>query len=177
MRRANRGTRFVQIYSGSSQETHVKLIHKQDFWAGSTFLVAGLSFALGATRYSLGASARPGPGYFPLGLGVLLALLGAVVLVRAVQERRRGRGEAVGPIAWKPLLIVVASIAIFGAALPRLGLAISLPLLVCMIARAGDEFRWRDALLSSAVLTLGSWAVFILGLGLIIPVWPTFIAG
>jgi hypothetical protein len=153
----------------------VKLIHKQDFWAGSTFLVAGIGFALGATNYSMGSSARPGPGYFPLGLGVLLALLGAAVLLRVVREGRR-EGAAVGRIAWKPLVIVVASIAVFGAALPRLGLALSLPLLVCFIARAGDEFRWRDVLLSSAVLTVGSWAVFIKGLGLIIPLWPTFIA-
>lgn len=153
----------------------MKLIHKQDFWAGSTFLVAGIGFALGATNYSMGSSARPGPGYFPLGLGLLLAVLGAAVLLRVLREGRR-ESEAVGRIAWKPLVIVVASIALFGAALPRLGLALSLPLLVCLIARAGDEFRWRDVLLSSAVLTLGSWAVFIKGLGLIIPLWPVFIA-
>lgn len=152
---------------------NVKLTHKQDFWAGATFLVAGVSFAIGATQYSLGASARPGPGYFPLGLGVLLALLGAAVLMGAV--RSGAKGQAVGRVAWKPLVVVVASIAVFGAALPRLGMAVSLPLLVCMISAAGDEFRWRDVILSSAVLTVGSWAVFIKGLGLIIPVWPVFL--
>ena len=39
---------------------------------------------------------------------------------------------------------------------------------------AGDEFSLRDSLINAAVLTVGSWAVFIWGLNLIIPLWPTF---
>ena len=52
-----------------------------DFWSGVVFLVVGVAFAVGSTEYRMGTSARPGPGYFPLGLGVLLALVGLIVLV------------------------------------------------------------------------------------------------
>jgi hypothetical protein len=38
---------------------------------------------------------------------------------------------------------------------------------------AGDEFHWKDVLINSIVLTAGSWVIFILGLKLTIPVWPT----
>jgi hypothetical protein len=81
-------------------------------------------------------------------------------------------GDPIGAIAWKPLLIIVGAIVVFGFTLPRLGLAISLPLLVTLAAMAGDEFRWRDALINCAVLTVGSWAIFVWGLALVIPVWP-----
>jgi len=52
---------------------------QKDFWAGLMFIVAGIAFAWGATNYSFGQSARPGPGYFPFGLGLLLAVLGGAL--------------------------------------------------------------------------------------------------
>jgi hypothetical protein len=40
---------------------------------------------------------------------------------------------------------------------------------------AGDEFRWKEAILNAVILTAGSWAIFSLGLKLTIPLWPKFI--
>jgi hypothetical protein len=48
------------------------------------FVVVGIAFAWGATVYSFGSSARPGPGYFPFGLGVILAVMGGLVLFKAL---------------------------------------------------------------------------------------------
>ncbi len=154
----------------------MKIKSQKDFWSGLMFIVVGIAFAWGATAYTLGQSAKPGPGYFPLGLGLLLAILGAMVLFKAMTIESEG-GDPVGAFAWKPLIAILSSVLVFGFALPRLGLAVALPLLVVITSLAGDEFHWRDALLSSVALTLGSWAIFILGLKLVIPVWPTFIAG
>ena len=95
-----------------------------------------------------------------------------MVLFKALTIESDG-GDPIGDIAWKPLLIIVAAIIVFGLALPRLGLVITLPILVTMSALAGDEFRWRDAVINSAVLTVGSWFIFVWGLNLVIPVWPT----
>ncbi len=154
----------------------MKIKSQRDFWSGLMFLVAGVTFAWGATEYSFGSSARPGPGYFPFGLGILLALLGGVVLFKALTLESEG-GDPVGAIAWRPLLVIVAAIVVFGLALPRLGLACTLPLLIALSSLAGDQFRWRDVLISSLVLTVGSWALFILGLKLTIPLWPVYITG
>ena len=38
-----------------------------------------------------------------------------------------------------------------------------------------DEYTWRAAIINAVVLTVFSWAIFIKGLGLTIPLWPTFI--
>lgn len=154
----------------------MKIKSQRDFWSGLMFLVVGVMFAWGATDYPFGSSARPGPGYFPFGLGIVLALLGALVLFKALTLESEG-GDPVGTIAWRPLLIIVAAIAVFGAALPRLGLACTLPILITLSALASSEFHWRDVLISSVVLTVGSWALFILGLKLTIPLWPIYITG
>ena len=151
----------------------MKIKSERDFWAGLMFVVTGVSFAWGASHYSFGSSARPGPAYFPFGLGIILAILGGLILFRALTFETED-GEPIGSTAWKPLLIIVASLAAFGWALPHLGLFIALPLLVVSSALAGDEFHWKDAAINAAILTAGSWVIFIWGLKLVIPLWPAF---
>jgi hypothetical protein len=154
----------------------VKIKSEKDFWSGLMFLVAGIGFAWGALNYSFGSSARPGPGYFPFGLGAILAILGAMILFKSLTVETDG-GDRFGAIAWRPLLLIVASVAVFGALVPRLGMFISLPVLVVVASLAGDEFHWGEVLINAAVLTVFSWVIFIWGLGLTIPLWPSIGVG
>jgi hypothetical protein len=73
----------------------VKIKSQRDFWSGLMFIAVGIGFAWGATVYSFGSSARPGPGYFPFGLGILLAVLGAIVLFKALTIEVEG-GDLIG---------------------------------------------------------------------------------
>lgn len=150
----------------------MKIKSERDFWAGMMFLVIGIAFAWGATAYNFGSSARPGPGYFPFGLGVLLALLGALELFKALTIESEG-GDPIGAIAWKPLIVILAAVGVFGVALPRLGLVITLPLLVLISSWASDEFSLKATLINAVVLITMSWLIFVKGLSLTIPVWPT----
>jgi hypothetical protein len=154
----------------------MKIKSQRDFWSGLMFVVVGIAFAWGSTTYSFGSSARPGAGYFPFGLGVLLALLGALVLFKALTIESEG-GDPIGSVAWRPLIILVVSVVVFGLMLPRLGMAITLPVLVILSALAGDEFRWKEAVMNAVLLTVFSWIIFVWGLKLVIPVWPVYITG
>ena len=154
----------------------MKIKSQKDFWSGMMFIVTGVAFAWGSLSYNFGSSARPGPGFFPFGLGVLMAVLGAFVLFEALVIETED-GEPIGPFAFRPLLIVMASVGLFGFTLPLLGMALSLPILIVMVSLAGDEFHWKDAVISVVVLTLGSWFIFLYGLKLVIPLWPKFITG
>ena len=152
----------------------MKIKSQRDFWSGLMFVAVGIGFAWGATNYSFGAAARPGPGYFPFGLGILLAILGAFILFESLVIETED-GEPIGAWGFKPLFIIMFSVGLFGWLLPRLGMALALPILIVMASLAGDEFHWKDAIISIVVLTLGSWLIFIYGLKLVIPLWPTFI--
>lgn len=147
---------------------------EKDFWSGLMFIGVGVGFAVGALEYNFGSSARPGPAYFPFGLGILLALLGGLVLFKAMTFEVEG-GDRIGPWAWRPLLVLMGSVAVFGWALPHLGLLIALPLLVIVSASAGDEFHWRDAIINAIILTGASWFIFVYGLSLTLPLFPSFI--
>ncbi len=152
----------------------MKIKSQKDFWSGLMFIVVGIAFAWGSTYYKMGASARPGPGYFPFGLGVLMTVLGGLVLFKSLTLEVEG-GDPIGAWAWKPLFMITGTVAIFGWTLPHLGMVVSLPILVVVAALAGDEFHWKDALINSVILTIGSWIIFIWGLKLTIPLWPSFL--
>jgi hypothetical protein len=171
----------------------LKIKSERDFWSGMMFLVVGVVFAIGATNYSMGPacpandpcatslwarlsqlSAHPGAGYFPLGLSILVTLLGAVVLFKSLTIESDG-GDPIGKIAWRPLIVIIVAIALFGVMLEPLGLAITVPVLIVIASLAGDEFHWKGVLANAIVLTIGSWAIFIWGLKLTIPLWPTFV--
>jgi hypothetical protein len=154
----------------------MKIKSQRDFVSGLMFMVVGVVFAVGATNYSMGSSAKPGAGYFPLILSVLMAILGAIVLFKSLTIETEG-GDPIGDIAWRPLIVIVASIGVFGLALPRLGMFMTIPLLIVMVSFAGDEFSWKGVIANSIVLTAGSWVIFIWGLNLTIPLKPVFMGG
>jgi hypothetical protein len=64
------------------------------------------------------------------------------------------------------------SLVIFGLTIERLGLVLSIFLLIAVGAVAARDLRVLETLAAAAVLIVLSWAIFILGLGLTIPVWP-----
>ena len=80
---------------------------QKDFFAGLFYTVAGAAFAYGATNYNVGTGARMGPGYFPLLLGILLAIIGAFVMFKSLTVETQD-GEKIGKWAWKPLLFIIA---------------------------------------------------------------------
>lgn len=78
----------------------------KDFWAGLMFVAFGLGFVIIAAGspefldrlvgsrvvpgYQMGSAVRMGPAYFPVVLGGLLVVLGAVVLARAFASHLKG---------------------------------------------------------------------------------------
>src|SRR6187402_1403562 len=87
------------------------------------FTIVGIAFAIGAWTYNVGTGARMGPGYFPLMLGILLALLGLAVIFGALVVETED-GEPIGSIAWKPLGFIIGSNLVFGlllGGLPAIG--------------------------------------------------------
>ena len=125
-----------------------------------------------------------GPGYFPLLLGVILAILGAIVMFKSLVVETPS-GDKIGAWAWKPLSLIIAANLLFGVmigglpsiGLPPMGLIAGIFALTIVASLAGDTFNLKEVLVLSVILSIGSYAAFILLLKLQFPVWPTFIAG
>ncbi len=151
----------------------MQLRNKQDFWSGIMFVALGVGFALGATNYSMGTAARMGPGYFPFWLGVLMALLGAAVALSAI--RPKAEEVEMEKFDWKITGILIGSVVLCGVVFNYLGVYISVFLLVFISSMASHEFSWKVAAIVGIFLVLFVWLAFIKGLGLIFPLWPSFL--
>jgi hypothetical protein len=114
-----------------------------------------------------------GPGYFPRLLSVVLAAIGLFVMAGAMQSA----AEIQRLRAWdlKGLLWVTGSVMLFAVLLYPLGFVISLFVLVMVSSKASPEFTWKGALANAAVLIALCVGVFVYGLGLKFPVWPTLV--
>lgn len=150
----------------------MRIRHQKDFWSGVMFLAAGLAFAGFAQRYDLGTAQRMGPAYFPTVLGGLLAVLGLVIAIRGLA--REERGGKVEPFHFATLAVVLGAVALFALLLRPAGLVAALLVLIGVSAYASHEFRVREAIPLALVLVALVLAVFIWGLGMVVPVWPAF---
>jgi len=162
----------------------MRIKSQADFYSGVMFTAVGGAFAIGATTYSIGDGARMGPGYFPLMLGILLALLGIIILFQALVVETMD-GDKIGKWAWKPLAYVLGANLAFGVllgglpsiGLPAMGMILAIYALTIISSLAGSHFKLRDVLILATVLAIGSYVAFIWALKLQIQVWPTFISG
>ena len=141
----------------------------KDFWSGVMFLCFAAVTLVTASGYSMGRGGRMGPGYFPTLLGAVLGLLGLVLVLRSFAIR----GEAVEKIQWRPLAALVGCVLLFAAMIQPLGLVIALSATTFLASFAGPDWRLREAALLSAGLTIAAVLIFVLGLRLPLPLWPS----
>ena len=91
---------FIDIFS---RRQLVKIKSQKDFFSGLMFMGVGVAFAWGATNYTVGTGARMGPGYFPLMLGIVMTVIGALMTFFALALR--GRETFSTPLAISALIL------------------------------------------------------------------------
>lgn len=142
----------------------------KDFWAGLMFISLGIFAIYFGSRYNLGTAARMGPGYFPRILGILLLVLGAIITVRGLSTH----GDPVPTWKWRPTVVVLGSVVVFGLIVAKIGLAISTVVLILLASAASHEFRPKEAIIAGVLLAALATGVFVIGLHLQLPIWPEF---
>jgi hypothetical protein len=151
----------------------MRIADQTNFAAGALYIAFGAAVAVGSLSYDIGSASRMGPGYFPLGAGIALTMTGLIVLIGAL----RGTGSTSRLSLWplKNIGLILASVAAFAVSLETLGLIVALPLLVGISAWAHPDFSWRTTMISILLQLLLVWVVFVLLLGIRIPLLPTFV--
>ena len=142
--------------------------HPKDFYSGLIFIAFGVAAIVIGSNYALGTAARMGPGYFPRILGIMLIVLGAALSLRAL----RIKGSPVPRFHWRPTLIVLGSVILFGYIVNYAGLVLSTIILIVLSSAASPEFRFKEAVISGVLLSALVVGVFVIGLKLQLPIWP-----
>jgi hypothetical protein len=145
----------------------VPLFDNKNVLSGVFFIgVGGLGLFM-AQDYPMGTALRMGPGYFPIVLSAMLILFGIYCLVQGLLKPEKLPGQ------WSPraLLILPLATVVFGVLMEHAGFIPALIALVFVSAYAGNEFKFLEVLIMAIGLTIGSWALFIWGLGLPYPLF------
>ena len=145
-----------------------KVRNAKDLFAGLLFAVIGAAAVMIGRGYPFGSAARMGPGYFPMLVGVLLIFIGLVVAARAFAPG----AERIGRLDIKSVVLVIGAVAVFGAAIEQLGLALSVLLVVILGYTANAERKLTELVILAVVLAIASAAIFVYGLQLPFKVWP-----
>ncbi len=157
---------------------------QKDFFSGLMFMGIGGAFAWGATAYSLGTGARMGPGYFPLLLGVMMVVLGAVITFNSLVVNRAD-GDKIGKWAFQPLVFIIAANLLFGICLgglpsiklPAMGMIFGIYVLTFIASMASAGWKPITTFILATSLAVISYVAFVKILKLQFPVWPAFITG
>jgi hypothetical protein len=145
----------------------------KDLWTGALFIAVGLAAIFFVRNHQMGTAMRMGPAYFPTILGLLQVAIGIAVTLRALVRP----GLPLGPFALVKIALVLGAILLFGLLLRPLGLIIAIIIIVVLSAYASKDFRWPVALALAAGIAICSTIIFVLLLGIPIPMIGTWIGG
>lgn len=119
-----------------------------------------------AQSYALGTLNRMGPGYLPVALSLILGGLG-VILVVISQFKPAERIE----LRVVPLIIILGSLCLFGVMLRSAGLFPAAFMSVILATLADGRITWLGRVVLALVVSLFTGVVFVVGLGMSVPLW------
>ena len=151
----------------------------KDRLGGTLLLATGAAAVVAGAGYGMGSLRAMGSGFYPVALGVLLALIGAVLLATASRGPDAHLAAApaetahlAGPaVQWRGWLCILGGALSF-VVLGQHGGLVPASFVSVFVAALGDrDNSVRDATLLAALLTLMGVVVFHYGLHLLLPLF------
>ena len=139
----------------------------KDFVSGLIFVGAGLIGLMLSLNFDFGSTARPGPGFFPIVLSVLLVLIGLAVAVSSMLAT----ADPIAEISVRPVVFIISAVCTFALGIETIGLMPTVFVATLIASFARPNFGTRDRLLLAAGLSGFSALLFVGGLNLPIKLW------
>jgi hypothetical protein len=131
------------------------------FW-----LVVGLLLSFWSTRYQIGSLAQPGPGFYPLGLGILLIFFSLTLLGQGIRSPQATKKAAPSSFSvsggWKRVAYVVLVLVLLAFFFETIGYLLTFFLLIMLLMAGAGLQSWKRILLVAFFSALGIYLVFVL---------------
>jgi len=123
--------------------------------ASAFLMVLAAGTCIGAWRLGPGTVHNPGPGFMPLAVAALLALMALGRLLRVLAESN----DASNPrpfegSRWSVVAIVMGTLAVFGLAIERAGFTLSTVFLLLVLFGPVARKRWWVALAAAVAIAV-----------------------
>ena len=157
--------------SHSRKPSWVRLLDRKDVLAGLLFVAIAVLGLWVSRDYPVGTALRMSTGYVPRLLLWVLLLLGGAILISGIRAAD-AESELEPGGSWRAIVLIPAALVAFALSLERLGLIVACAVLIGIGSLAGRGLRLAEVVGAVILLAFLTWAIFIRGLGLVIPVWP-----
>jgi hypothetical protein len=131
---------------------------------GIFWLLFGILFTILATGYQFGSVTQPGPGFLPLGVGLLLIALSLIILGQGLKFFKNR--EAVVPFSkpggLKKVAYIVLLLLVLGFLFEEVGLLVTVFLLLALSMLVAELKSWKKIIFVALVTTLGVYILFVL---------------
>jgi putative tricarboxylic transport membrane protein len=135
------------------------------FW-----LVLSVLAASEAWRLNVGGLHTPGPGFLPFYAALILGALSLVALVQDFKEASGPASAIWGEMRLGKMAAMLASLFLYVAVLEWLGFLLATFLLLLVLYRLLEPYRWTTVLLLSAVTIGAAYLFFVVLLDSRLPV-------
>ena len=137
------------------------------------FLAASGAYLAASLGFPLGNVTKPGPGFFPVGVGVFLCLAAAALMISPRRGVPAGAGVAsLSRDARARVFATILGLVAFCLLLPWLGYPVCAFLFIALLLRRLGGARWPGVVTTAVVGALVSYYVFAVLLGVPFPAGP-----
>lgn len=127
------------------------------FW-----LVIGILLTIRSTHYQIGSIAQPGPGFFPLGIGLLLAFLSVVIAVGEARSSLNAQKTALPTDGgWKKVVCTVSILILAAFFFETIGYLLTFFFLILLLMSVAGGQSWKTTLLIAFCTVLGVYLIFV----------------
>lgn len=148
----------------------MKLTNRRELYSAGLMLVVGIGTTVGSLNYPLGEVQNMGPGYYPLLLGIVLTVLGALTIATPItahdkETKSLWRGN---PRAWVAVTVGISTFVVIG----RYGGFVPAAFFLVGIAALGDpKNTLKSAFLLAFCVTIAAVLVFHYGMQMQFPLF------
>ena len=145
---------------------------KADQWSGLVLLIVAGLICWGAILLPYGTIHNPGPGFFPLWLGIIQGAMAIGLMLKTTWQKEGAkalRDLLAEKIRWDKVLFVLIALILYGSLMNILGYLIVTFLLLAFLLRYIEPHPWRLVIGWTLIGSVGSWVVFDLWMKLRLP--------
>ena len=145
---------------------------KADQWSGVVLLILAAFICWQAITLPYGNIHNPGPGFFPLWLGIVLGIMSFGLIVKVTRQKEGARmvwDILAEKIRWGRILLVIIALVLYGFLLDYIGFLILTLLLMAFLLRAIEPQPWKVVIGWALFGSIGSYLVFEIWMKLRLP--------
>ena len=136
-------------------------MRRADQVSGVLLLLFGAGFIVGGRQFPYWTPNGPGSGFLPFWLGLVMAGLATILVVRASRQAEPGASWLPGGRALARLVVVIVATMVFIWVLPILGMTVTTAVFMVVLLRFLEGHTWTATLGVAVATAAANWLVFI----------------